>query len=360
MADRTTTERLESERLTPACPEAPDQEPAGLRRRGARRALGAGALTAAALLVVAGCSGSGSEDEDQADGPERDGRPSASAQPRPGHRDTAPGKPRHGTSPAPSRDTPSTGPSTPEPASPSSGKPADRAARWQPRPGTRWQWQLDGKVDTSVDVPVYDIDGFENDAATVERLHADGRKVVCYVNVGAYEDWRPDAKKFPKAVLGADNDGWKGEKWLDIRRLDVLEPIMAERFDMCRKKGFDAVEPDLTEGFRNETGFPLTAAHQLAFNRLIARLAHDRGMSVGLKNDLDQIPDLVGDFDFAVNEQCAEFGECDKLAPFVKRGKAVFHVEYKLDPGEFCGRTKDLGLSSMQKKLGLNSWRRPC
>ncbi|WP_443732495.1 endo alpha-1,4 polygalactosaminidase [Streptomyces huiliensis] len=332
--------------------------------------MGAGALTAAALLVAAGCSGSGSgsgtgaEDGDaaaRAGGPEHAGTPGASAAPRPGRSDAGPAKPRHGTSPAPSRNTPSAGPSAPESASPSSsGKPDGRAARWQPRPGTRWQWQLDGKVDTSVDVPVYDIDGFENDAATVERLHADGRKVVCYVNVGAYEDWRPDAKKFPKEVLGEDNDGWKGEKWLDVRRLDVLEPLMAERFDMCRKKGFDAVEPDLTEGFRNETGFPLTAAHQLAFNRMIARLAHDRGMSVGLKNDLDQIPELVGDFDFAVNEQCAEFGECDKLAPFVKRGKAVFHVEYKLDPGEFCGRTKNLGLSSMQKKLGLSSWRRPC
>ncbi|MGK5642242.1 endo alpha-1,4 polygalactosaminidase [Streptomyces sp. URMC 126] len=340
-------------------------------------------MTAAALLVAVGCSASGDrEGADRADGPDDDGTPSASAEHRPGGEagagraggpggpDRTPGKPRRGGGSTPSSGGPSAAPSTPEAGSssgpssdPSSGSPSGSSAgraRWQPRPGTRWQWQLDGKVDTSVDVPVYDIDGFENDAATVERLHADGRKVVCYVNVGAYEDWRPDAKKFPESVLGEDNDGWKGEKWLDIRRLDVLGPIMAERFDMCRKKGFDAVEPDLTEGFRNETGFPLTAAHQLAFNRMVARLAHERGMAVGLKNDLDQIPELVGDFDFAVNEQCAEFGECDKLSPFVRRGKAVFHVEYKLEPGEFCGRAKNLGLSSMQKRLGLSSWRRPC
>ena len=110
-------------------------------------------------------------------------------------------------------------------------------------------------------------------------------------------------------MLGRGN-GWPGERWLDIRRLSVLEPLMATRFDMCRDKGFDAVEPDNMDGYRNSTGFPLTAHDQLAYNRLIAELAHERGLAVGLKNDLDQIPELVGDFDFAVNEECAEYDEC--------------------------------------------------
>ncbi|MET9380811.1 endo alpha-1,4 polygalactosaminidase [Streptomyces sp. NPDC002928] len=58
-------------------------------------------------------------------------------------------------------------------------------------------------------------------------------------------------------------------------------------------------------------------AGRLRYNCLIAQLAHERGMSVGPKNDLDQMPDLADDFDFAVdersmsgqravNEQCAE------------------------------------------------------
>ncbi|MEU5419117.1 endo alpha-1,4 polygalactosaminidase [Streptomyces sp. NPDC020799] len=245
-------------------------------------------------------------------------------------------------------------------AGPTGHSTAPPSGRWQPRPGTPWQWQLDGKVDTSVDVPVYDIDGFENSAAVVDRLHARGRKVICYINAGAWEDFRPDQSAFPKPLLGDRNKGWKGEKWLDIRRLDTLRPLMAARFDMCRKKGFDAVEPDLTEGYRNHTGFPLTAADQLAFNRMLAKLAHERGLAVGLKNDLEQIPRLVSDFDFAVNEQCAQYEECDALTPFVKSGKAVFHVEYELDPGDFCHRTKSLGLSSMRKQLALDAWRRPC
>ncbi|WP_326726230.1 endo alpha-1,4 polygalactosaminidase [Streptomyces sp. NBC_00243] len=231
--------------------------------------------------------------------------------------------------------------------------------RWQPRPGTAWQWQLSGRVDTSVQVPVYDIDGYENSAAVVERLHADGRKVICYINAGAWEDFRSDQKAFPAAVLGKGN-GWDGERWLDIRRLDVLRPIMAERMDMCREKGFDAVEPDLLDGYTNKTGFPLTAADQLAYNRMIADLAHDRGLAVGLKNDLEQIPQLVGDFDFAVNEQCAEYHECASLTPFVKARKAVFHVEYEVSTGKFCPTAERLGLDSMLKRLSLDAWRRAC
>ncbi|MDG4865954.1 endo alpha-1,4 polygalactosaminidase, partial [Streptomyces sp. T-3] len=233
------------------------------------------------------------------------------------------------------------------------------ARRWRPEPGTAWQWQLDGRVDTGIDVPVYDIDGFENDAATVRRLHRAGRKVICYINAGAWESFRPDRKAFPARVRGRTN-GWHGERWLDIRQLDVLRPLMAERFDMCRARGFDAVEPDLMDAYLNDTGFPLTARHQLTYNRMLADLAHARGMSVGLKNDLPQIPQLVEYFDFAVNEECAQYGECAALRPFIEAGKAVLHVEYKLQPGAFCAQSRRLGLSSMRKELGLGVWRRPC
>ena len=129
---------------------------------------------------------------------------------------------------------------------------------------------------------------------------------------------------------------------------------------MCRAKGFDAVEPDQMDGYTNDTGFDLTAAHQLAFNRMIAELAHDRGMAVGLKNDLEQIPELVGDVDFAVNEQCAEFDECALYKPFIKADKAVFHVEYNLPTAAFCPAAERLGLGSMLKHLSLDAWRRPC
>ncbi len=231
--------------------------------------------------------------------------------------------------------------------------------RWRPAQGTTWQWQLDGRIDFGVDVPVYDIDGFENDRATVERLHRAGRKVICYINAGAWESFRPDHRDFPAAVRGRAN-GWPGERWLDIRRLDILRPLMAARFDLCHARGYDAVEPDLMDGYLNDTGFPLTARHQLTYNRMLAGLAHERGMSVGLKNDLPQIPQLVDEFDFAVNEECVQYDECAALKPFVDAGKAVLHVEYALPPADFCPRTRPLRFSSMAKRLDLGAWRRPC
>ncbi|MFI5746187.1 endo alpha-1,4 polygalactosaminidase [Streptomyces sp. NPDC051644] len=231
--------------------------------------------------------------------------------------------------------------------------------RWRPEPGIGWQWQLSGRLDPTVDVPVYDIDGFEHKAAAVADLHRRGRKVICYLSTGAWEEFRPDAGKFPASVRGKGN-GWAGERWLDIRRTDVLEPLMEARIAMCAKKGFDAVEPDNMDGYRNRTGFPLTAADQLRYNRLIARIAHRHGLAVGLKNDLGQIPELEPDFDFAVNEQCAQYEECETLTPFVKADKAVFHVEYELPVARFCAGSERLGLSSLRKRYELGVWRQEC
>ncbi|MFB6716780.1 MULTISPECIES: endo alpha-1,4 polygalactosaminidase [unclassified Streptomyces] len=230
---------------------------------------------------------------------------------------------------------------------------------WRPKAGIGWQWQLSGRLDPTVDVPVYDIDGFEHKASAVSDLHRRGRKVICYLSTGAWEEFRPDAGKFPASVRGKGN-GWAGERWLDIRRTDVLEPLMEERIAMCAKKGFDAVEPDNMDGYRNRTGFPLTAADQLRYNRLIARIAHRHGLAVGLKNDLGQIPELEPDFDFAVNEQCAQYDECEALTPFVKADKPVFHVEYELPVSRFCAGSKRLGLSSLLKKYELGTWRQEC
>ena len=88
------------------------------------------------------------------------------------------------------------------------------------------------------------------------------------------------------------------------------------------------LEPDNVDGYVNASGFDLDADAQLAFNRFIDNEAHARGLSVGLKNDLDQIPELVDYFDFMVNEQCHEFDECETLQPFIDAGKPVFNAEY--------------------------------
>jgi endo-alpha-1,4-polygalactosaminidase (GH114 family) len=238
---------------------------------------------------------------------------------------------------------------------------------WQLVPGTSWQWQLtDLPVDQSFDVDVYDIDMFDNDASTVAALHVQGRVVLCYISVGSWEDWRPDADQFPAEVLGNDYEGWPGERWLDIRRIDLLSPIMRARLDLCRDKGFDGVEPDNVDGYTNDTGFPLTYQDQLAYNIWLAGETHARGLSIGLKNDETQATDLVSHFDWAMTEDCFADEWCEEMAPFTDAGKAVFAAEYtdQLTTNQFlnqvCPQAEVLDLDVILKDRDLDAWRLGC
>jgi hypothetical protein len=231
---------------------------------------------------------------------------------------------------------------------------------WTPRPGQEWQWQLSTPVDLRVNVPIYDIDGFDNSADVVSALHRAGRHVICYIDVGAVENYRPDASRFPASVIGRPVGGYPDERYLDIRQIGIIGPIMAARFDMCKAKGFDAVEPDVLDAYANNSGFPLSVADQLAYNDYIAGLVHARGMSVALKNDPELSAHESTIFDFSIDEQCVEYSECDELLPFITAGKAVLHVEYNLPPSQFCPITMPLGFSSMRKDVSLDAWREPC
>ena len=209
-------------------------------------------------------------------------------------------------------------------------------SHWRPSSAApiSWNWQLQGNVPTNTGVKVFDIDGFDNSAATVAALHAHGTKVICYIDFGTSETFRSDFAKFPASVEGATN-GWPGEKWLDIRQLKVLEPIMITRMRMCVSKHFDALEPDNIDGYTNDTGFPLTAQEQLTYNTWIADTAHSLGLSVGLKNDNDQTAQLAPHFDWALDEQCNQYSECGTESVFVRSNKAVFNAEYQGGTG-FC------------------------
>ena len=241
--------------------------------------------------------------------------------------------------------------------------PAEAEARWQPAPGTSWQWQLSSRPDTLLDVDAYDLDGFDTPKATVDRIHADGGKAICYMSVGSWENWRPDKGLFPKRVLGRDYHGWPGEKWLDIRDLDALAPIMGARMDVCKKKGFDAIEPDNMDGYQNRTGFRISYAQQLRYNKFLAVAAHERGLAIAIKNDPDQVADLVDLYDFAITEDCFEGNWCGEMGPFVGRNKAVLAAEYT-DTGarisRFCPRAETLRLDAILKKRNRGAWRGSC
>lgn len=234
------------------------------------------------------------------------------------------------------------------------------AARWAPGPGTTWQIEFSGQLFLSVAADAFDLDMFDTTASTVAALHAHGRHVVCYIDAGSWENWRPDAAQYPSSVKGRALAGWPGERWLDIRRIDVLGPILTSRMDQCQAKGFDGVEFDNVDGYSNRTGFPLTANDQLTFDRWLAAQAHDRGLAVGLKNTLDLADQLEPAFDFSILEQCFQYRECSLVQPFIDDHKSVIDIEYKLSRDQFCSHAAGLGIAAMRKRLDLDAWRRAC
>ncbi len=228
---------------------------------------------------------------------------------------------------------------------------------YKPEPSATWQWQLSGTVNTSYVVDIYDIDLFDSSKALIQTLQSKNIKVICYFSGGSFEKGRDDEGDFKANELGSVLDGWPDEKWLDIRSSNVRN-IMKARLELAKQKGCDGVEPDNMDGYDNNPGFPLTEDDQLNYNRFIAKESHDRGLSVGLKNDLAQVAELVDDFDFAVNEECFEYNECDDLKPFIDKGKAVLNAEYKQsytnNPASVCEQSINLQFSTLILPLDLD------
>ena len=259
-------------------------------------------------------------------------------------------------------------PAAPPPPSPPPPPPPPPASGvWHPTPHTTWQWQITGRVDETVPAQMFDIDLFdaragEINAGVIGRLHAQGAVVICYMDSGAWESYRPDASAFPAAVIG-NSTGWSGERWLDIRPQSwpLIEPIIVDRMKLAVSLGCDGIEPDQNNPVGNNPGFPITYADEKAWYLEVAEDAHALGLSVGMKNGIEIVDsDLVNAFDWALNEECFQYNECAALKQFVAAGKAVFQVEYQGDPQSFCPSATSLGFSSMKKRLELDAWRAAC
>ncbi|MBI4086438.1 endo alpha-1,4 polygalactosaminidase [Candidatus Kaiserbacteria bacterium] len=231
---------------------------------------------------------------------------------------------------------------------------------WKPHPNTSWQWQLTGTLNQNYAVDMYDVDLFDNSKKAIRALQTKGIKVICYFSAGSYEDWRIDKGDFPNKVKGDTLEGWANERWLDISKIDLLAPIMESRLDLAVEKGCDGVEPDNVDGYLNDTGLALTYQDQLTYNKWLAGEAHKKGLAIGLKNDLEQIPELVDYFDFALNEQCFEYDECETLLPFIEQNKAVFGVEYELHTKKFCNEAIKLNFDWLKMEYDLDGGRISC
>ncbi|KAJ6258889.1 hypothetical protein Dda_5784 [Drechslerella dactyloides] len=249
--------------------------------------------------------------------------------------------------------------SSPQEAPPLGGRAAS-SRWWVPTQSTTWQVQLSGTVDKRFNGNAIEFDA-DTDTATVKYFKSKGIKTIAYISAGSLEDWRIDVKSFPKVVIGRALAGWPGEYWLDIRQVNILKKLMLDRLSKAKAKGFDGVDWDNVDGYTQDSGFKITYEQQLAYNKMLSEISHGLGMTVALKNDLEQIRDLVGYFDFAVNEECGYYRECTMLAPFLNAGKAVVGLEYPGQGGD--KRTYDQVKARVDprsytliKKLDLGAW----
>ena len=239
---------------------------------------------------------------------------------------------------------------------------------WQPTVGMTWQWQLGDaeNINTTFDVDIYDLDAFETEASLVSELHSRGIKVICYISVGSWEIWRPDADDFPSELIGNDYEGWAGENWLDIRQIELLAPVMRARLDMCAEKGFDGIEPDNIDLHWADTGFSISYEDQLAYNIWLAEEAHARGLSIGLKNNEEQVTDLLPYFDWALTESCFADEWCAEMQPFIAANKPVFAAEYTDETSyetflkDICPQATDFGFSAILKNRDLDEYTASC
>lgn len=183
--------------------------------------------------------------------------------------------------------------------------------------------------------------------------------MICYLNAGAWEDWRPDAADFPDEVIGKDYEGWPGERWLDTGDLAALAPLMQARLELCAAKGFDGVDPDNLDGHYNETGFDISEAEAIGYAKWLANEAHSRGLAIGVKNIPELATELEPYFDWALLESCFADGWCAEMSVFSENGKPVFAIEYVeegMTTADFCSVAADLGFSAILKNRELDDW----
>ncbi|KNC77701.1 hypothetical protein SARC_09843 [Sphaeroforma arctica JP610] len=233
--------------------------------------------------------------------------------------------------------------------------------RYKPKKGIRWQWQLQDTIDESHDVPLYDID-FDTPDSTIASLHAAGRRVMCYFSAGSTEKWRIDQELFPAFIQGGPllfgtGDVFDDEAWLDLRRFDIIGPIMMNRLDAAKAKGCDAVEFDNPDIVIHEHGLAgnIDLTLQLQFDKWCVRQAHARGMSVALKNSNEFAFLLSDTYDMVVNEEAFINGNIDNYWPFLHRDKPVLNTEYFTSRCFYCATSRAMGVSTIKKRPDLDS-----
>ncbi|RDI87879.1 hypothetical protein Vi05172_g1836 [Venturia inaequalis] len=214
-------------------------------------------------------------------------------------------------------------------------------AIWQPAVGAKFQIILESYSSRNrnadlvpTDADIHDVDLFDTTADVIQRLHSRGKKVICYMNAGSSESWRPDYTSIKAADKGDVMKEWRREQWLDIRSPDIFE-IMKERIQMASTKGCDGIDPDNIDAYGDESGrgggfaSKLTKQDSINYIKKLADEAHRHGLAIGLKNAEAILPSVQSFVQYAVSEECATMYEgCSQYIGFINQGRPVFHIEY--------------------------------
>jgi len=248
---------------------------------------------------------------------------------------------------------------------------------WTPEPGEAANWDIQLVAPFNVvasaramyDLDLWDVTTAEtityDDSSTVTvpagslagkiaELQAAGGIVVCHVDLGAIALDDPDASKFmgfevtppdrPTAPTVGSVIGWSvvgdpNKRYLDLRTASrpLWEAIMFKRLDLAKRLGCDGIDAAWMDQI--DPGFPLVmsgADNDLTnyFREVVGQL-HQRELSAGLR-----VVSMVGktlsdgfveSYDFAIDERCAEFKDCDFVRRFAQERKAIFGLDYETD-----------------------------
>ncbi len=298
--------------------------------------------------------------------------------------------------------------------------PSTQASWWKPAADTKWQWVLEGGITVNstnlARFDMYDIDLTDaipstmtqevvwangdtrtvtwnqgSNGAKFTALKAAGKKVICYMDIGAYETYEPDAELFPgtwssnntrngvayngpPAYAGADVIGgdsqdsaggvFEGEFWLDIRESSwqYWAPIMWARLEVAKRIGCDGVEGDQINSYGNDPTFNITQAHSLRLYREYYYQAHVRGLTAISKNGIELTSQQMTDPtniahctpglcvpDGILNEECQQYGECSALDAATGKGLWVGQVEYRNTATAVCPDANSSGRMAMKK-----------
>jgi len=211
-----------------------------------------------------------------------------------------------------------------------------KASAWIPTQGMTLNDALGDKdFDITKETSDIIIVDYETKPEVIERYHKYGKRVICYFSGGTIESWRDDVKDY-EAVSGLVRNkysNWEKERWLDFRKSGI-KPLIKSRMQKAVDSNCDALEVDNLDAYQSRDvkgvwSDPISESDTVEFAKWLAKTAHELGITIGLKNIVGLIDNLIDDFDFALNESCDKYkNECKLYKNFVAAGKAVFGITY--------------------------------